>query len=90
MELDVQSWQFANNRRQFADRQCNCACFTDICTDAAADAHVQICRRQGNTVIACLNEHIAQDRHCRPAAYNIEDLLQAAVKVIAVYFELHG
>ena len=87
--LDLDSGQFAHDPGQATNRQGDGSSDTDVCLDPAADAEIEIRRREIDVIALGFDEHVAQNRHRRTGANNVEDLGEAVAEVIAINFELH-
>ena len=89
VECDIDVRQLAHDPRQPFDRKGDCTRFLYLRLDFAANAQIEIGRRQRNLIFLRLNQHVAQNGHGRLGADHVEDLCEAIGEVIAVDFKFH-
>src|ERR1035437_4019925 len=89
IQQDIDVGQFADDAGQTFDRQSDTAAFLDFGLDLAPDAQIKIGGGKGNVIFVCLDQNIAQDRHRRFGADDVEDLGKTVAEVIAIDLKFH-
>ena len=89
IDSHVDVGQLTNDRGEALHGQRDAAALLHLGLDLAADAEVEVGGREGDLILFCLDEHVAQDGHGRLRSHDVEDLSQAVAEVVAVDLEFH-
>ena len=90
LDGDLEVGEGLDDFGEFANGQGERTGAADFGLDAAADAEIEIGGGEPDGIVLGLEEDVAQDGHGGAGAHDIEHLLEAGGKMLAVDLELHG